>query len=120
MKVVGMLENLMRSHHENWVKKSNSIFNRRKSASSSSCGSDGSPHSPMSIPLLSSLANSVLSRCSKYPLSLSQRMSSILFCMMFFIFKTMFKEEEFSNQRITLHMGNVVRVLHLHQAYLAG
>ncbi|KAG2662834.1 hypothetical protein I3760_16G000800 [Carya illinoinensis] len=49
-KVVGILENLMRSH--------SSVFNRKKS-------NDSPPDSPDPIPHLSALANSVVSRCSK-------------------------------------------------------
>lgn len=55
-KVVGILENLMRSH--------SSVFNRKKS-------NDSPPDSPDPIPHLSALANSVVSRCSKYSLPLS-------------------------------------------------
>ncbi|KAJ7954640.1 Plant protein of unknown function (DUF639) [Quillaja saponaria] len=56
---VGMLENFMRNQQRSLQ----SLFQRKKS--SSSYGEDDSSNSPKPIPLLSPLANSVVSRCSK-------------------------------------------------------
>ncbi|KAK7280664.1 hypothetical protein RJT34_25730 [Clitoria ternatea] len=57
----GMWENILRNHH----KSLKTLFHRNKASSSDADGGDDSANSPKSIPQLSPLANSVVSRCSK-------------------------------------------------------
>jgi hypothetical protein len=63
---VGMLENFMKTHQSSLK----SLFQRKKSSSGRDGDASPSPiASPKPIPQLSLLANSVVSRCSKYTLS---------------------------------------------------
>ncbi|XP_040869136.1 uncharacterized protein [Glycine max] len=57
----GMWENILRNHQHSLK----SLFHRSKPSSPNAAAADESAYSPKPIPLLSHLANSVVSRCSK-------------------------------------------------------